>query len=506
MADKSFAIQLQHRPRRVAFLVDLEQEAVDKVLAGILRFNLDSWGGRHNPIVPLVDKAIPDGWLSLLDVADPDIFYIYGEVALPTIEALHLRYAPTFVGQHVVRGPTDSHSYFVQLREQVSVRKYLSKITERLPRYFPGKEPCLLQLEFREERDLSPFFLWNFGYTTSNYFAIRDHDIAGCRPKSVTDHDLVELFATQVNLAWPIHVCADAPLKRTVGDSWPRQFPIFYGDSPWNLIAYWNDGLTTGQATPLHGGMSQLWISPKNLGDESTYKQLVLLLQRRVYSSSNQQEGLKMLSYDTEEAELERVGKKIVGDIRGNLYYEGYKKLDSPNIEHVEPRRIVSMFRPLGQEVEYATGKDIHLPVRKPPVVEEGADQSWMVDILIHNPEQELWYSNATPWWCLPRNSSTAGLFVRPRPQRITFERHVSFEVSAKESILDFEIPSNAKLFRYLLSPEIRYHLAADLRSRLRATRSEPSLIRLSDKGRYLSGILNLFGTPRGMFPILKSC
>jgi hypothetical protein len=243
MADKSFAIHLQHRPRRVAFVVDLLQEAVDEVLAAILRFNLDSWGGRHNPIVPLVDKAIPDGWFALLDIADPDIFYIYGDADLATIEALHLRYAPTFVTQHTLRGPIDSYSYGVHLREQVGIRKYLSNIAERLPVHVGRREPCLLQLDPGEEHSLSQFFLWNFGYTTSNYFAIQGHDVAGCRPKSTANHDLLELFATQMNLAWPIHVCADAPLGRTAGDTWRYHFPIFYGDSPWNLVAYWNDVL-----------------------------------------------------------------------------------------------------------------------------------------------------------------------------------------------------------------------------------------------------------------------
>ena len=46
MSEKSFPIRLEHRPRRIAFLVDLQQEAVGEVLSGILRFNLDSWGGR----------------------------------------------------------------------------------------------------------------------------------------------------------------------------------------------------------------------------------------------------------------------------------------------------------------------------------------------------------------------------------------------------------------------------------------------------------------------------
>jgi hypothetical protein len=74
MAEKSFAIHLEHRPRRVAFAADLRQEAVEKILSGILRFNLASWGGRHNPIIPLFDKKVPEAYYPLLDVADPDVF------------------------------------------------------------------------------------------------------------------------------------------------------------------------------------------------------------------------------------------------------------------------------------------------------------------------------------------------------------------------------------------------------------------------------------------------
>lgn len=497
MSEKSFPIRLEHRPRRIAFLVDLQQEAVREVLAGILRFNLDSWGGRHNPIVPLVDKGIPDNWFALLDVADPDIFYIYGEADIPTLEALHSRYAPTFVTQNVLRGPIDLYSG-VHLREQVSVRKYLSNIAEKVPVHFGRKEPCLLQLEFGEERSLSQFFLWNFGYTTSNYFVIRDHGVAGCRPKSTADTDLVELFATQMNLAWPIHVCGDAPVARTAGDTWRYHFPIFYGDNPWNLVAYWDDGLTTGRVAPVHAGINQLWVSLKTLEDEATYKQLVLLLRRRVYSG-NQQKRLKMISYDVQEAELERVGKKIVQDVYGQLHYGGCLKLNPPQADTVEPRRAGSFFLPARQEVEYATGKDVHLALRRPPDVQDGADESWMVDVLIYNPDQELWYANATPWWRLPRKSSVAGLFVRTRPQRVIFDNRISFEVGARETTLDFEVPSNPKLFRYLLSPEIHYHLAADLRSALRGAGLRPYEIRLSDKGRYLSGIQDLFSSLREM-------
>ena len=134
----------------------------------------------------------------------------------------------------------------------------------------------------------------------------------------------------------------------------------------------------------------------------------------------------------------------------------------------------------------------MHLAPTTPRDIDENSDECWMVDLRIANPEQELWYSNATPWWRLPRKPSMSRLFTRFRPQRVVCDNRISFEVAAKDARLDLEIPSNRNIFRHLLAPELSYHLAADLRSTL--TRQDLFELRLSDKGRYLSGILGLSG------------
>jgi len=143
-------------------------------------------------------------------------------------------------------------------------------------------------LEIGEAPKLSPFFLWNFGYTDSNYFAIQNHDVPGRKPTSTNDHDLLDLLGKEMNLVWPINVCGDAPLARTAGDSWRYHFPIFFGTSPWNILAYWNDALTTGPTSSLHGGMKQLWLTKQIMEDEAAYKRLARLLQLKVHSGNPQ--------------------------------------------------------------------------------------------------------------------------------------------------------------------------------------------------------------------------
>ena len=500
MPDVSVPIAVNHRPRRVAFLVDPNQESIDGILDAILEFNLESWGGRHNPIVPLIEKSIPEAYYALLDVADPDVFYSYDEIEPATLEKLHERYSPVLIQRHYLRPPIDSRSYSVGLREQASVRRYINNLREKYPPHFRRPQPCILDLDDAQTRGLSRFFRWNIGYTHWNLFAVRDYGVRGCKPKSSSDQDLLELVTSERNLAWQVHVCADAPLARTTGEPWQRAVPIFYGDSPWNAIAYWNDGLVSGRTSPVHGGINQLWLTPTLLKGEATYERLLKLIQMRVYSGSSQR-GLKLISYDVDAGELERLGMEIVTRARSNLYPCASLKYEIGQTQEVEPQGARLFPAPIRQ-VEYAAGTDIHLPLQLPADVSVDSDECWMVDLRIFNPSQELRYVNAEPWWCLPRKSSVAGLFNRYKSQRVMYNHEVSFEVSAKDAILHFEIPSERRLFQYLLSPQIHLTLAADLRSSIK-TRGGFD-IHLSDKGRYLAGILRLSKTLRDSFYIFE--
>jgi hypothetical protein len=499
VSDVPIAIAVNHRPRRVAFLVDPNQESIHNILDAILEFNLDSWGGRHNPVVPLIGKGIPEAFYPLLDVADPDVFYSYDDLEPAALERLHERYSPVLIQRHYLRPPIDTRSYSVGLREQTSVRQYINNLRGKYPPHFRRPQPCLLDLDDAQERGLSRFFRWNIGYTHWNHSAVRDHDVRGCKPKSSSDQDLLDLVTSEQNLAWQIHVCADAPLARTTGEPWQRAVPIFYGDSPWNAIAYWNDGLASGRTSPA-GGIKQLWLTPAQVQDEATYERLVLLIGRRVYGGSGQT-GLKLISYDVDASELDRLGIEIATRARSNLYPRGSLKYEVGQTQVVQPQRAISFPAP-ARQVQYAGGTDIHLPLQVPADVSVDGDECWMVDLHIYNPGQDLWYTNAEPWWCLPRKSSVAGLFNPYKAQRVIYNHEMSFEVSAKDAILHFEIPSNPRLFQYLLSPEIRVTLAADLRSSIK--RKGDFDIHLSEKGRYLAGILRLSKTLRENFYLFE--
>jgi hypothetical protein len=381
----------------------------------------------------------------------------------------------------------DQHMYRVRLSEQATLHAYLNNLRNRVPAHFRRPEPCLLQLEDGEERTLSRFFKWNFGHTHWNHFAIRDHGVRGCRPPGITDAELLELLYKERALAWPVHVCSDAPLRNTAGDSWRREFPIFYGEGPHTLIAYWNDGLTSGKNTPILGPLKQIWLTKSQFEDKTVYPPLAKLLRTRVYA--NDLAFLKIISFESEQEELDRLGKQLCNDIRSNIHYRGCAITKPSEIKYEKPRKIPSFVQE-ESEVHYATGRSIRVPVHPPTEVSKDENQLWMADLRIFNPEQRLWAGNANPWWQLPRNPSVANLFNRYKPKRVTASHDLSFEVSTTEALLHLQLPGTSQLFQTVLSPTLHVVVSNDGRSTL--SYPPPREVLLSDKGMYAKGILKL--------------
>ena len=52
------------RPRKVAFLIN-PNNCPDALLDSIYEFNMSHWGGRYNPIIPVVNSKINDSYWAL---------------------------------------------------------------------------------------------------------------------------------------------------------------------------------------------------------------------------------------------------------------------------------------------------------------------------------------------------------------------------------------------------------------------------------------------------------
>src|ERR1700733_9354746 len=87
------SVHSRPRPIRIAFLIDVD-DCSEELRNEILRFNVRIWGGRLNPIIPVVRGTIPPGYWNLLFIYDPDIVYSYVTLSDELIKKIDLQISP----------------------------------------------------------------------------------------------------------------------------------------------------------------------------------------------------------------------------------------------------------------------------------------------------------------------------------------------------------------------------------------------------------------------------
>jgi len=73
------------RPRKIAFFIN-PLNCPTKLFDAIIEFNTNCWGGRYNPIIPIVDGNISEDYWKLLKFSDPDIIYAFVKPGLSLIK------------------------------------------------------------------------------------------------------------------------------------------------------------------------------------------------------------------------------------------------------------------------------------------------------------------------------------------------------------------------------------------------------------------------------------
>ncbi len=319
MNDNSYFIEVRHRPRRVAFLVDAEQSP-DKLLDEVMDFNVSTWGGRYNPLIPVLGGEVTEHYWQLLRVANPDVLYAYCDLSSGAVRRIISDIRPTDVvrhGEHPLQ--PEGNDFRVRINRQATVLPALLRIMEHFPAWARKPEPAALVFELQDARSLSSFVRRNFGGNEHYYFYCRDHQIA-----SVTlppnDVEVIKAVAGNPNLVLPIDVCAFAPRTSiaSVADT-AAALTLCYGTSPWNFVEYWNTA-HFGDSPSAITALSRMWMNPTLLEDSAFYEAFLELVRRRVFPSGHHH-YLRLVSYDQTKENMSDVTRRICADLRwGTLY------------------------------------------------------------------------------------------------------------------------------------------------------------------------------------------
>jgi hypothetical protein len=393
MSDERYFVEVQHRPRRVAFLVDVVQSS-DSLFDEIVEFNVSSWGGRHNLIIPVVGGQISDSYWKFLGIANADIVYAYCDLPAGLLKRIMTEIRPLDVLRHKPSFSPEGEDFRVKIDRQATVVPVLNRIMSQFPVWARQPEPAAMVFDYKNIPTLSSFVRRNFGGNHNYYFYCRDHQIPS-ETLPPDDKEVMKALASNRNLVLPIHVCADAPrrLKASTSDQ-GIALTLCYGSSPWDFIEYWNLAHFLGEARGAAQSLSEMWIRPALLEDASFYNSFLELIRRRVFVSEHGNH-LRLISYGETEEHMREVTRRICTDHKWNLYPADPIVRKQGELPNFEARAIISMFptdQPIGKQV---SGNTAFLEISPSTDAPSGQDERWIAELAVENPGQERFFRSS---------------------------------------------------------------------------------------------------------------
>lgn len=262
----NYFVEVRHRPRRVAFLLDVDQ-CSEEHFDEIADFNISSWGGRYNPIIPLIDGKITEPYWKLLELIDPDILYTYHDLTTDLIKRIITDLRPLDV---LKRDPRFEPSR-LRIDRQASVVPVMRRLMDEFPVWARKPEPAVLVFDSKDVPKLSPFVKRNFGANDQFSLWCRDYQIPSSAP-SPDDKEVMKALAINRNLVLPIDICGEGPRKfKASTEDWTTALTLCYGDSPWNFVEYWNLSHFVGENRSIVKSFSEMWVKPALLEDKTFF-------------------------------------------------------------------------------------------------------------------------------------------------------------------------------------------------------------------------------------------
>ena len=491
--DRNF-VDVQYRPRRVAFLVDVDQ-CPDALIDEIVDFNISAWGGRYNPIVPVLAGQIPDSYWRLLELANPDILYAYCDLSTAAVKRIQTDIRPMDVMKHNLSLQPNSDQFRVRIDHQASVLPVLRHAMAQFPVFARTPEPAILSFDYNDFDKVSSFVQRNFGASSNVYFWCRDRRIPPAQLPP-DDTEVMKALAGNANILLPINICADAPRKfKASTEDLTTALTICYGISPWNFVEFWNLAhFQDGSPPGVQMSLSKMWMPPALLEDRSSYEAFIELIRRRV-SVSGHQSRLRLISYDEPDDRMREVTKRICEDFKWNMHQSDPITKTKGELPAFEARRVFGFFAPLSSQPhsEQVSGKSSFIELDHPIDAPRDRDERWIAEFAVENSQQERYFVNKTAWWKLPRKGRVANLFFPHSPCRVGNDHLICAEVSGQQQGVLLKVPDLKSLFDSLVLPGAAPEWAHRLDPARPRDVSGSLYIRSSDKGKYARGVLGLF-------------
>ena len=313
---------------------------------------------------------------------------------------------------------------------------------------------------------------------------------------------LLDLSQAQ-NIVYRDQICAFPNTEREIQNGWQRDFEVVVGDTLQDIVHFWNRPWLLGRWRRKY--MNQMWL-PTTLATDSNIKYaLCSWIKRNVRKENNNPGTVQFVSFSTEQPELENIADNFKGMLGAFTHAKHYTE---PQIPSLAPEHL-SFFldeNPLSSrdssiETCRAQGTQYLLEVTEPNgLAQHNSNGYWMADFYIEFTHEMdgtqmdviRWINNMSLFWKFPnRNHLTSNMFNRF--SRIKQNGFPSALMKRGKKVLRLTLESPELVVASLFYSNNRL-VYEDRDPRVQVATAPYYHSDVSDKGKYLQGVLELFG------------
>jgi len=322
-----FNVMATPRPRKIAFFID-PLNCTIKLFDKIIEFNSNHWGGRYNPIIPIVDGNISEDYWKLLIFSDPDIIYTFIEPDLSLIKRIHKEISPIYFKLHKEYGISENAEpmYRIDIDDQIRINSLYKVINESsTDPIFP---PTLFS--YYNQNEDKDFLL-----IKRNFGAIRESSASNGIPSEVKTLKLDENYTfTQVlnkissvrNTVTPMQLSEIRSQYYEPKYFYENNcFALIIGDNIWDFLYFWNRNIALPSFR--RKMISQLCLPLWAVESDEQRIAVRDFISRTFWSSGNSGVTVLLVSNEVNESTLIDIGNSLSKG--SQLYHE--VKVIKPN-------------------------------------------------------------------------------------------------------------------------------------------------------------------------------
>lgn len=548
MLTKQQIISAIARPIRVAYLVDLDNSphaALDAIFAEAY----SRWGGRRTLIVPATADGIDPRYSEWLFYFDPDIIYSFVALSGTSVASLQERYAPAHLVRHRELQRDAERGFRIEL--PTAGLSSLSVLPVFVSRSwgFEGPPRNIKILSKYPDRSESSFLLENFGFLSTSFpygaigsahpelystftliseSALADRSL-GKDPRATyvtSENEVLEALGAG---GGPLTLAQLSEFFAPFLDPGLRIAPdgtcIVIGDTPSDRLAFWN--IHHRFERPYFSEITSLRLPKAKAYDEAFLERLRQILRfRGVRGAHGRNDHIRLYSCSLTRDELNDIARLLQ---KGKMWLQ-VSVAPLPDHAAIVPRFRGGDWIPLkfggfrleprAQKSAEFNGNCASIPLAYPWHMKEALPPAdlrrgdWMLDLSIDREVDHSQYVNQRHEWRFPRRlrldqafqfewEAERPLHLHRRSIRVVRPGLLSTSINVEITRASITIPDDYSAFRVAICGDrSQIPFVLDEQNSL-FSRPRFSKAIYSDKGRYLTGVLQLFETIPNAFSVL---